>query len=278
MRRIITSLLVVFLFALTVSGCGDNRTKEKIIGTGVVSSKNITSMENGVDAVKSSIDKVTGFTTLLASADDNSAGSMSAFNAFSSKMRTLEDGDDGGLDVDPDGWATAEGEVKYPDGTTEAFLVRMQMLDADGNAILSESLVYLASKAHIILTTPTLSFETIVELIIEESRFGVIYYSKLTFVHTDGLTYTITLENITCEDVITQSGEWSIPVAGTGTVEISGNNFKMTLVFGKTNGEYTCNGVITLDNETARLYLTFNGDTGLYDGYYVLSNGAIIEI
>ena len=177
--------------------------KEKVLGTRVVNSANANTTDNSALAVKDAVGKVVGFTTLFASADDNSSRSMNAFNALSSKMRSFEDGDDDGLEMGADGWATMEGVVEYPDGTTEAFTVRLQMLDADGNPILSEAEAKLAAKkAHIILTTPTLSFDTVVELFVEPFGFGVIYSSYLSFVHTDGYTYTATMKDIVYEDVV----------------------------------------------------------------------------
>jgi len=265
--------LLPLLFA--VVSCGDNKTKEKLVGTSVVSGSSAGAATTSGD---SSTAAAQSAAFVLQSANiAPAAGAMgSGIGIPAPVLESISRVPAGGLpaDTDGDGWREYTGVTST---------IKIQLMDAAGS-VLSDSQIFMGTAIRRIRvrisTTYTYGgwsgeFDVVRDAAGAETMSGTI-----TSADPVGGSFTETLAGITMDQTIIAGQQIGIPKSGTSSLVSTGGGYSGTFTYTKdASGVYKHEGDILYQSQiVARVYLTFNASVGNYTGYYLDAAGERHEI
>ncbi len=254
------------LLALSLSGCGDNKTKEKLIGTTMYDSNTVTGGITTTVLPATPEASVSGMAQL-------SAGMMS--NVITAGATPVNFGGTPISLLAPQQTGQAPSSKRIPSLGSDGYWdfseyytgLKVQFLDANQ-----------VPKTALDITSPWIRVKFAVTysygLFTGEFLCNQIVSPKVlsgTIIAPDPLggTFTATLTDITYQ----MTGSVGMPVSGSMTLS-SSSGYTGTFVFASTAGTSTCTGTITNAGSTvATVSLTFNATAGKYTGSYVDNTG-----
>lgn len=278
--------------AMTLSSCGDNKTKEKVVNGGIINATS--SVGTGGTAATGGGTGTTTGSTATSALDKTAVSVVQGANMMTKQGAMLEAMSANGLSPlraaisragmplggpDTDGWYTYSGVS----GST----IKIRFHNAITTAISSATVI------SNIMGPAAAGMKTIEVDITTQYAFGT-WHGYFLVDHTVspekmsgnitspdpvGGSFTETMSNITMESYVLSGQTIGIPVSGTSSLVSHDGSYSGTFAYGKTGGVYTHTGTITAPvngtpTTVATIYLTFNTTLGNYSGYFVDMDGA----
>ncbi|MFH1715357.1 MAG: hypothetical protein ABH857_04095 [Elusimicrobiota bacterium] len=260
MRKIFPKIFVFFAVALLAAGCGDNKTKNKIMGTTVITSENANTTANAVSAAKVSAKQAMD----VAAFSDN-ASPLAVAKKISGKVSTM----DISMLPDADGWYSF---------TEEGQTVKYRFLDAQDNVIKDMiSIINFTSIAKINFKIDSAEVSGEFTFGFLGATLGEMYSARLTFTDSAGIEYEITMSDVEFEGISITGEMMYMPIKGTITITCAANNITGTFNYVKSGAEYRFDGVMDIDGQTVNVFMVFDDTLNDYTGYYVI-DGVEYEI
>ena len=270
-------LLITGVIALGLSGCGDNKTKQKLYGTQMATA---TSAGSGAAAGSGNLSTPSGVSkavSLGANVGAMACGSVSSGGMALSKAGSQVYKVSGLTGPDADGYFSVPG---YSFSNTT---VKIRFQKADGSAILnyqSADMQYLA-KLHIKVTTVYTFGQFNGDFLVTWSNLTTtsetMESGTITTADPVGGTFTATITNMVVERTTINGVPFGIPISGSMAISgtAGGSSYSGTNTYSKVSGVYKCEGPINVSGvKVADVFLTFNTTTGNYTGYWVDTDGA----
>lgn len=270
MNKMVWIFLVVIV-GLSLSACGDNKTKEKLLGSEV-----LTSTSGGAtSAVTEENLAVTAITkTANMAAQAGALGTGSGIPTAQQIFSTVKNA--GGLlpqDSDGDGWR------EYP---LPGIDIKIQLLDA-GNTLLTDAAILSGTSIKKIKAKITSTYSYGIWRgefeIVRASDGSETMSGTITSDDPVGTTFTETLTNVTMDQTTISGIPICLPKSGTATLTSTGDYTGAFTFTHPSADAYKHQGTVTAEGKVvATVDLTFNKTFGNYTGYYIDEDGVRHEI
>ena len=266
-------LLIAGVIILGLSGCGDNKTKQKLYGTQVITATSAGAGNGNL----STADGMSKAVSLSANVGAMACGSISSGGMAPSKAGSRVPTVTGLTGPDADGYFSVPG---YSFSNTT---VKIRFQKADGSAILnyqSQDMQFLA-KLHLKVTTAYSFGQFNGDFLITWSNLTTtnetMESGTITTADPVGGTFTAIITNMVVERTLVNAIPFGIPISGTMSISgtAGGHTYSGTNTYSKDGTTYKCEGPITVEGaKVADVFLTFYKTTGNYTGYWLDPQGA----